>query len=128
MEGHIRRGPDPRRKARRRGVEALFVGLRVGEHCMPSLAMLHDQRIRVLHASASLGTAVYERSGEHWNAVQEFAWRCRDGQTSDQDRARFLEEEGWFATTCGVGTRGEVEFRIEKDTGGGWADHAFPFR
>jgi hypothetical protein len=94
--------------------EALYVGLRVEPNCLPSLALSRGGKILVLHASASLGTAVYERSGEGWKATRTFAWRCRDGQTSGAEKARFLADEGWFATTIGVGRKGEAEFRIER--------------
>ncbi|MHC4576917.1 MAG: hypothetical protein ACYTED_05865 [Planctomycetota bacterium] len=94
--------------------EALYVGLKVGQNCIPSLALLRGEKILVLHASASLGTAVYERSGEGWKATRTFAWRCPNGKTSAADRERFLADEGWFATTIGVGRKGEAEYRIER--------------
>lgn len=94
--------------------QALYVGLRVGANCIPSLCLLHGERILVLHASASLGTAEYERSAEAWTATRKFAWRCRGGQAADQERARFLAEEGWVATTTADGRPGEAEYRIER--------------
>ncbi len=94
--------------------KALYVGLRVGRNCIPSLAVHQEDKILVLHASASLGTAAYARSGEAWRANRKFTWRCRDGQTSDEERASFTADEGWFATTNGVGRPGEAEYTIDR--------------
>lgn len=94
--------------------EALYVGVRAGRSCIPSIALLRNKKVLVLHASASLGTAVYERSGEGWKATRTFEWRCRGGKTSGAERDRFLADEGWFATTIQVGRKGEAEYRIER--------------
>ncbi len=96
--------------------DALYVGVRVGKTCIPSLALLQGEKILVLHASASLGTAVYERSGDDgtWTATRGFTWRCRDGRTTTEERDRFFADEGWFATTVEVGRRGEAEYRIDR--------------
>jgi len=93
--------------------EGLYVGLRLGAKSIPSLALFRDDKVFVLHASASLGTAEYVRSGKTWRAVRGFTWRCRDG-AADEERARFLAEEGWLATTIGDGRGGEAEYRIER--------------
>lgn len=95
--------------------EALYVGLKVGGNCIPSLALLQgDDTVLVLHASASLGTAAYERSGGEWKATRGFEWRCRSGRTSDEDRQRFLADEGWYANTVEDGRKGEAEYRIDR--------------
>lgn len=97
----------------RRDEEALYVGLRVGGKCIASLALMQDDELRVLHASASIATAEYVRSGEVWNATRKFQWRCRQG-IADPDCERFLAEEGWLATTTRDGRDGETEYRIER--------------
>jgi hypothetical protein len=91
---------------------ALYVGLRVPGRGLPSLALARERTIRVLHASASLGTAVYEPNDGRWTASRTFAWQCRDGQTEEGERERFLEAEGWLATTMAMGTGGEAEYRL----------------
>jgi hypothetical protein len=92
----------------------LYVAVRTGRNCIPSLALLKDGKIVIIHASASLGTAVYERSGDVWAASRTFKWRCRNGRTTGPGCDEFLADEGWFGTTCEMGKRGEAEFRIAR--------------
>ena len=94
--------------------DALYVGLKVGDNCIPSLALMHQEKVHVLHASASLGTAVYERADGHWKPTRRFTWRCRNGLQSGDECAKFLADEGWYATTTQDGRRGQAEYRIER--------------
>jgi hypothetical protein len=109
-----------RRVSLGQGGEILF--LRQGDaHCVAvrapgpfiaSLALQRGDKVEVLHSSASLGRAVYRRSGSAWDLDQGFVWRCRDGRTQACDREAHLREHGWVASTMGMGSREVTEFRI----------------
>jgi hypothetical protein len=93
----------------------LYVGLRVPEGGIGSLCVPADPaRVLVLHASAALGTAGYERAGADWRLVRKFAFELRDTGASAEamaQRAAFLAAEGWFANTSRQGAR-EREYQI----------------
>lgn len=78
-----------------------------------------EDQIRVLHASAALGDAVYRRSSEdRWAPVSGFAWEMREtAMTSEAIAAReaYMARHGWVATTSGMGDPVEHEFAIDLD-------------
>ena len=58
--------------------------------------------IRVLHASAALGTAAFEPEEGKWRLTRPFTWTNRDtGKSAEAmaDREKFLATSGWFANT-----------------------------
>jgi hypothetical protein len=61
-----------------------------------SVFVANDDVIKVLHASAALGTAVYKRFGERWKLVRGFEYSCRD-PNDIAARRRFFAREGWFS-------------------------------
>jgi hypothetical protein len=72
--------------------------------------------IAILHASAALGTALYEQGTDSWQQTQEFVWRCRETSNSEAAqaaRAAFLKEEHWVAANSRMGTPNELEYQIE---------------
>lgn len=78
-----------------------------------------EDEIRVLHASAALGDAVYRRSSDdRWAPVSEFTWEMRETAiTSEANAAReaYMARHGWVATTSGMGDPVEHEFAIDLD-------------
>jgi formylglycine-generating enzyme required for sulfatase activity len=93
------------------GIRAAGSGSGVG-----SLCMVHGDEVAILHSSAALGTAVYERGESGWQQTQDFTWRCRstsDAPSAQAERDRFLQEEGWLANNGRMGVPGEVEYRID---------------
>ena len=63
----------------RRDDAALYVGVRLLPSCIPSLAVVRDGRVHVLHASASLGTAV--GTGTKGEAEYRIERRLLEGET-----------------------------------------------
>ena len=62
--------------------------------------------IAILHASAALGTAVYETGVGDWNRIQNFSWQCRNSSDSERTQAErqvFLEQEWWLASNSRMG-------------------------
>jgi hypothetical protein len=60
-------------------------------------------RVFVLHASAALGTGIYERVGDGYRLVQDFRWQCRDRHDGDC-RSRFYGADGWWGETYATGS------------------------
>ncbi len=93
----------------------LYVGIRAASDVLGSLCVLRDNQVAVLHASAALGTAVYEQVNSAWGRVRDFSWSARD--TSENARAQearreFLEREGWLASITWRGNPEEMEYQI----------------
>lgn len=72
--------------------------------------------VRVLHSSAALGSALYERDGDAWVLVSDFDWCCRSG-TDDTARTELLTREGWQASIGYAGEAGHVEYQVLMEDG-----------
>ncbi len=62
--------------------------------------------LRVLHASAALGTAEWEQNESKWTLARGFTMTNRDtGRSAPAmaERKEFLAKEGWFANTSPAG-------------------------
>lgn len=82
-----------------------------------NLVAAEDDEIRVLHSSAALGSASYERQEDGtWRLEHDFEWCCRSAADSD-GRALLLAGEGWQASIGYSGTRGHIEYRLMLGTG-----------
>jgi hypothetical protein len=71
--------------------------------------------ISILHASAALGTAFYQKATDSWALTQSFTWSCRDSSDSKSaqaERAAFLQQEGWIGSIVGMGNFEELEYQI----------------
>ncbi|MEE8105413.1 MAG: hypothetical protein V3T86_07755 [Planctomycetota bacterium] len=75
--------------------KTLSLGVRGGSAGFLSLFIRHKERVYVLHASARLGTAVYEKKGDRFELKRGFEYE----KPSDE----FLKREGWRATTMKQG-------------------------
>ena len=67
---------------------------------LASLCVGDESRVRILHASAALGEAAYERSGETWVRKSNFEFKLRDTRTgppTEADRTLYLSTMGWVA-------------------------------
>ena len=73
--------------------------------------------VRVLHASAALGSVRYVRSADGtWQTDEAFAYELRDTSLSpaaEEGRARYLAEHGWVASLSGMGEPGAQEYAID---------------
>ena len=73
---------------------------------LASLCIADDTRVRILHASAAVGEAVYRRDGERWVLQSGFDWKLRDSRktsVTEADRQRVLRELGWVANPSNAG-------------------------
>jgi hypothetical protein len=95
--------------------EFLYLGIRGPNRGLASLCVVKGDRVRVLHASAAVGEAVYVRAGTGWTLQTGFTWALRDsprgGGPAAGDRLAFLGRSGWLANASAAGSP-EREFQI----------------
>src|SRR5690606_38769698 len=58
----------------------LYVAVEGTGQGLVSLCAAGGGTVRILHASAALGEARYEKSGNQWKRTAGFAWKVRDSQ------------------------------------------------
>ncbi|UCF61202.1 MAG: PD40 domain-containing protein [Anaerolineaceae bacterium] len=93
----------------------LYLGIRSREMGFGSICTIEGDQISILHSSAGLGTAVFERDIEDWRRIRQFSYCCWGANQRELDD--FLQREGWVAS---VGTRGEpdeMEYQIQVSDG-----------
>jgi len=72
-----------------------------------NLTLAIDDDIWILHSSAALGSARYQRGGPDWTLAHGFSWCCRNA-TDSTARLALLEQEGWQANIGFTGDEGVV--------------------
>lgn len=81
-----------------------------------AVCLAHGDQVSILHSSASLGTAIFERNSAQWQATQTFDWALNelsaDPAEAERQRQTFLTENRWLATLGTATTTGEVEYQI----------------
>ena len=96
----------------------LYLGIRAKtpEMIVGNVFVEHGDEITILHSSAALGTARYQKGMGSWQQTQGFVWRCRNtdnSETAQLERDAFLQEEHWVAANARMGSPNELEFQIE---------------
>lgn len=91
--------------AQRDGVLQLALrGTRAG---LASICLGNDRVVTILHSSAAVASARYERAGDQWELKSRFEFALRDsprtGGPSAADRAAFFEKSGWVSNTSNAG-------------------------
>jgi WD40 repeat protein len=89
----------------------LYLGIRSRAMGFGSICTIEGDQISILHSSAGLGTAVFERDGEDWRRIRQFSYCCRGANQSELDG--FLQREGWVASIGPRGAPDEMEYQIE---------------
>lgn len=97
--------------------EFLYVGIRANDTgtIAGNIFIQSGDEISILHSSAALGTAVYQKDEDNWGQTQDFVWRCRNtgnSESAQAERAEFLQDEGWLAANGLMGTPNELEYKI----------------
>jgi hypothetical protein len=88
----------------------LYLGIRSRAMGFGSICTADENQVSVLHSSAGLGTAIFERDVDDWRRIQQFSYCCWGATQGVLDE--FLLTDGWVAS---VGTRGvpeEMEYQI----------------
>jgi hypothetical protein len=96
----------------------LYLGIRANtpEMIVGNVFVGRGDEIAILHSSAALGTAIYQKGAGSWHQIQDFVWRCRDTDNSEAaqaEREAFLREEHWVAANAWMGSPNELEYQIE---------------
>jgi hypothetical protein len=96
----------------------LYMGIRAKttEMIVGNVFIDRGDEIAILHSSAALGTALYEKGMGGWQQTQGFVWRCRkmDNSVAAQaERDIFLQDEHWVAANSRMGSPNELEYQIE---------------
>jgi formylglycine-generating enzyme required for sulfatase activity len=96
----------------------LYLGIRATTRGMiaGNVFVERGDGIAILHSSAALGTAVYQKGADGWQQARDFSWSCRDTSASEAaraERAAFLRTEGWLAANSRMGNPNELEYQIE---------------
>ena len=105
-----------------RDAQAVYFAFRTDSYDIGHAYLGGGGEVLVLHASGSLGSAVYSRAGDGWTLRAPFAWELRDpairkdGHPSPDGHAReqaaHWQRQGWVAATAMMGTRGESEMKV----------------
>lgn len=93
----------------------LYLGIRSRAMGFGSICSSVDSQISILHSSAGLGTAVYEKDDQGWHRTQQFSYCCWG--TNQSELNEFLQRDAWVSS---VGTRGvpeEMEYQIAMNDG-----------
>ncbi len=72
-------------------------------------------RITILHTSAALGTATFQKENTTWRKIEDFDWCCRsriETDTVSEARADFFISEGWLGINSFLGNVNELEYQI----------------
>lgn len=73
---------------------------------LASLCVGDESRVRILHASAAIGEATYQPSGDRWILKAGFEFKLRDARTgppSEADRSQYFSTMGWVANASRTG-------------------------
>lgn len=97
----------------------LYVGVKGLKDGWAHVCVMAGERVYVLHASAALAEAIYEKDpAGRWRPIQgfdpaSFALRQTD-QSEETLKARkaFFDSHGWLANNNRMGSRREIEFRL----------------
>ena len=102
----------------RRSSDTLEIEVRGPATGIAHLCVSDGSRVRILHASAAAGEAVYERDDAVWRLRSGFDWKLRDAPnaapTAEQVLAHFAAA-GWSAETSRAGAE-QRRFRV-RDAG-----------
>ena len=96
----------------------LYVGIQGldPEMILANLFIQSGDEIIIMHSSAALGTAIYQKNADSWQQTQDYTWHCRStslGGAAQTERDEFLQQEGWVATNGRIGTPNELEYQIK---------------
>lgn len=89
----------------------LFLGIRARDQGYGSICVVQDNQVSILHASAALGSAIFEKEDDAWHRTQQFSWCCRSLEDSPERQALF-ETEGWMASISYMEPPEEMEYQI----------------
>ena len=94
----------------------LYLGIRSHVRGVGSICTLKNEQVWILHSSAALGNAIYEKTDGGWQMIEGFSWCCRD-TAANLERDALLKENGWMASIAIMGVPNEMEYQIAMEDG-----------
>lgn len=95
---------------------SLFIGITSSRAGFASLCVAGGGAVHVLHASAALGAVTYRPRGDVWQSADTaFRYAMRNRALDDAargQRAAYLAEHGWVASTIDMGGRTAQEMQL----------------
>lgn len=104
--------------------DAFWFGIANDTYSVANLYLDLGDELHVLHASGSLGRAVYRRDGDAWQLVSGFTWVARDpairkdggGEAAAlTERTALYQRERWMGATFRQGRDQETELVVARD-------------
>lgn len=94
----------------------VFLGIAAAQQGFPSLCVAQGETVRILHASAALGSVTYKRSAQEWTTGDtEFVYGMRNTALTEEaraERSEYLSRHGWLASTYRMGEGRVYELQI----------------
>lgn len=94
----------------------LFVAMVAGKKGWAHVYLSHSDTVKVLHASAALGEALYVKRDNLWRTVQSFKWELRDRVYNDElvkKQQDHYRQFGWVANNNNTGNGMVFEFKLD---------------
>ena len=94
----------------------LYVGITSERGGFASLCIASGADVHILHASAALGAVTYRKNGDAWSSTDSaFRYGMRNravDEAAQRERAAYLAEHGWVASTVSMNDSRSQEFQI----------------
>jgi len=95
----------------------LYLAIRAGidEMIAGNVFLQNGNQIFIMHASAALGTVIYQEAGDSWVKIQDFEWCCRskiESEAAREDREIIFNQDGWLGINSFNGNENELEYKI----------------
>ena len=84
-----------------------------------NIFLYQDGQVQIMHISAALGTAEYERDEDNWSLIRNFDWQHRsvgNGELALAEREAYFETEGWSAPNARTGTANHLEMQLHLES------------
>lgn len=91
--------------------EFLQIGLEGGKPGLSHIYLAEGKDIFVLHSSASLGMAIYQKEDEVWKPIQKFEWKLMGQSSNGEAGLTYLKTSSWLANVASKPTL-EREYNI----------------
>lgn len=91
--------------------EYLQIGLKGDKAGLSHVYLTDGKDIFVLHSSASLGMAIYQKEGEVWQPIQKFEWELLGQSANSEASLNYLKTNSWLANVASTPTL-EREYKI----------------
>jgi hypothetical protein len=98
---------------------SLFLGITSPRQSFASVCVARTDSIRILHASAALGSVAYGHAADEWHTGDSaFVYGMRNPaltEAASRERADYLSRHGWVASTFPMGGGRVQEMQITLD-------------